>query len=297
MYVWVLPGGGANGAYQAGVISVFAEQGRLPDHIVGTSVGALNGLQAAHFSKNQGAVMSKALRDLWFGLKGNSDIYKKWYLGLLPAPLPFLMGWKPSVYNTAPLQKLVRESVNLESVRSSGTKFTAVAVEWSNRSATKTWDQDSDDIVDAVIASSSFPMMFEPKKIDGVWYTDGGAREISPIKAAIDLGATKIDVIGNSPLKMPHQKGLPQGLDQIKRFADIVLDEVDRNDYREAEHINARVRCECKGDDEKWRLLDLGNVPPDHGLGDSLDFSPAKNGNLWDYGRAKGQAMMDLWRT
>jgi predicted acylesterase/phospholipase RssA len=297
MYAWALPGGGANGAYQAGVCAALAANGIVPDLVVGTSVGALNGLQIAHFSKNQGGMIDHALQGLWYGIQGDKEIYKKWYFGLIPAPVPFAVGWKPSVYNSAPLHDKVRKSANLESVRSSGIKFTVVAVEWTNRATVKTWDQDSEYIVDAVLASSSYPMMFLPVEIDGIWYTDGGARDISPLKVAIDLGASKIDVIGNSPVEMGKIDHLPKGFDQVKRFADIVLDEVDHNDYREAEHINALVRCGCEGINPKWRLLDLASIPPERSLGDSLDFSPAKNRNLFDYGRARGQIVADLRRT
>jgi NTE family protein len=41
--VLVLQGGGALGAYQAGVYQALEEHGFIPDWIAGTSIGAING--------------------------------------------------------------------------------------------------------------------------------------------------------------------------------------------------------------------------------------------------------------
>lgn len=44
----VLSGGGAKGAYEAGVLQAFAEQGVAPRYVVGVSAGAMNGAYAAN---------------------------------------------------------------------------------------------------------------------------------------------------------------------------------------------------------------------------------------------------------
>jgi hypothetical protein len=48
------------------------------------------------------------------------------------------------------------------------------------------------DLVKAVIASSSIPVVFPPVKLLDEWYVDGGVRDILPIQAAIDLGADQL---------------------------------------------------------------------------------------------------------
>ena len=79
--------------------------------------------------------------------------------------------------------------------------------------------------------------MFQPVTIEGQWYTDGGLRAITPVKIAIELGATRIDVVQCSSGGLGKGEDRPRGLDQLKRMAAIVLDEVDKDDYREAEII------------------------------------------------------------
>jgi hypothetical protein len=111
------------------------------------------------------------------------------------------------------------------------------------------------------------------------------------LKVAIDLGATKIDVVGNSPRKLPNVKSISGGLEQIKRFANIVLDEVDKNDYREAQHINARVQCGCETK-PNWRLLEMRDLSSDIDLGDSLDFSLEKNRKLFGLGETRGAQLV-----
>ena len=58
----VLQGGGALGAYQAGVYEALEEHGCAPDWIVGTSIGAINGAIIAGNVRN--ARLTR-LRDYW----------------------------------------------------------------------------------------------------------------------------------------------------------------------------------------------------------------------------------------
>jgi len=60
--VLVLQGGGALGAYQAGVYHALHEQGIEPDWIVGTSIGAIN---ASLIAGNPHANRLEALKEFW----------------------------------------------------------------------------------------------------------------------------------------------------------------------------------------------------------------------------------------
>ena len=60
--VLVLQGGGALGAYQAGVYQAMHEAGIEPDWVIGTSIGAIN---AALICGNQPANRVAALREFW----------------------------------------------------------------------------------------------------------------------------------------------------------------------------------------------------------------------------------------
>jgi NTE family protein len=60
--VLVLQGGGALGAYQAGVYEGMAEEGIAPDWVTGVSIGAING---ALIAGNPAETRLDRLRDFW----------------------------------------------------------------------------------------------------------------------------------------------------------------------------------------------------------------------------------------
>jgi NTE family protein len=60
--VFVLQGGGALGAYQAGVYEGMAEQGLAPDWVTGVSIGAING---ALIAGNPVEHRLERLREFW----------------------------------------------------------------------------------------------------------------------------------------------------------------------------------------------------------------------------------------
>src|SRR4051794_38519330 len=60
--VLALSGGGALGAYQAGVYEALHEAGLLPVHVAGTSIGALNG---ALIAGNPPVKRVERLRQFW----------------------------------------------------------------------------------------------------------------------------------------------------------------------------------------------------------------------------------------
>src|SRR5438046_10653278 len=60
--VLVFQGGGALGAYQAGVYQALHESGIEPDWIIGTSIGAIN---ASLIAGNQSESRLQKLREFW----------------------------------------------------------------------------------------------------------------------------------------------------------------------------------------------------------------------------------------
>jgi NTE family protein len=103
-----------------------------------------------------------------------------------------------SLYDSSPLQDLVRMLLEEERLLLSGKSLRVGAVS-VNSGETRYWGEASQDIADAVIASSAFPGFFEPVAIDGDVWTDGGIRDIAPIQQALTLGATSVDVVITSP--------------------------------------------------------------------------------------------------
>ena len=80
----VLSGGFMHGAFQVGVLQYLLTHLRMKyDMILGVSVGAINGSFISQFPHGQEEEAWVALNKLWEGLKGNEDIYTKWYNGCL----------------------------------------------------------------------------------------------------------------------------------------------------------------------------------------------------------------------
>ena len=85
----VLSGGGAKGAYQAGVLRALTEEGVFVTHVAGASIGALNGAVVAAAPSQQEAV--ERLRQLWLKLaEPQADGAR---LGQMPAYVTLLASW------------------------------------------------------------------------------------------------------------------------------------------------------------------------------------------------------------
>ena len=73
--VLVLQGGGALGAYQAGVYQALMEGGIEPDWVIGTSIGAINGaIIAGNAPQNRIA----RLHEFWSGVGRQSPVDQLW---------------------------------------------------------------------------------------------------------------------------------------------------------------------------------------------------------------------------
>jgi hypothetical protein len=62
------------------------------------------------------------------------------------------------------------------------------------------------DLIDGAIASASVPMIFPPHSMADDDYVDGGVVEIIPVRAAAELGATRIFAVVAVPLEVPRDE-------------------------------------------------------------------------------------------
>jgi NTE family protein len=231
----VLAGGGARGAYELGVLSVLLpfleERGERPRVLVGTSVGAINaaGIAAtSHLPASQavsqelarwrevdrGAVIRPVLTSLPIKLARYAgevlSLPGVRLTGLLdPSPLRRNLGrwidWSQLHENLAggPVRRLAVVATAARTGR-------AVAfVEGENGPALP-----SSHVIDYVpariqqehvSASAAIPILFPPVRLDEPaaargWYIDGATRLNTPIKPALDLGATRLVVIGTGSI-------------------------------------------------------------------------------------------------
>jgi NTE family protein len=266
MRALVLSGGGSRGAYQVGVLQkVMKDEGRDYDILCGVSVGALNTAGLAQFKLGDSKAAWEWLHQLWLGIN-TKKIYKKWAFWPLSVPS------KASVFNTAPLRDLVTKTLNEEAVRASGRKLRIGAVSWETGEYTLATET-STNLAWWVLASSSYPVMFEPIRVGGEVRTDGGARNVTPLAAALELGATEIDVIMSAD---PDVRGSwdPKGkfsYDYLFRYLSVSGDEIMRNDLRCLGIDNPFVEPKPEYKNVKIRVQ-----KPRHSMTkfDSLSFDP-----------------------
>ena len=214
-YVLGLEGGGAFGAFTAGVLCTLLADPRipLPAAISGTSAGAVNAVVMAHAMTNEtddGAARRRIIHDLhnlWHDrLPHVMFEYMRDYMGPGPAmlgrmvmpPVGSLYNWYlfldlmmetwlymggtlPRVpANHNPLAMLLRH-VDFEQLNQQKKLKLYIATTLAdNRNASRVFTE-SELSADVVAASGALPDRFEPITIDGVRYMEGGYHHNPPL--------------------------------------------------------------------------------------------------------------------
>lgn len=195
----ILSGGGARGAYQAGVLRYLREVGWEPDLICGTSVGAINAVALGCGLDIEDIVA------LWRSIE-RQRIYRisliKQFQYLL-----FRRGFVP-LMETEPLRGLIMEQIDLGRLRTSPSEVIITAVNIL-QSRLKFFDNSVIGI-DHVMASSAIPIFFPWQYIDGEPYWDGGVMANTPVLPALERGVKEIIVVLLSPVGGTRM-GLPAG--------------------------------------------------------------------------------------
>ena len=113
--------------------------------------------------------------------------------------------------------------------------------------------------------------MLTPIEMEGKLWIDGGVREMTPLKNAIELGADEIDVVMTAPPSIGQSYQHYHTIDIGLRTLDIVLGEIIDNDIRVAMLINDLVAAGAS--DKKHIKINI--YRPETGLsGNPLDFNP-----------------------
>lgn len=164
----VFGGGGSRGAFQAGVWQQLAYAGVRPDFVIGSSVGALNGLATTRMSPN-------ALVRLWCN-ETPTRIYPNWWGQPTFAALIQRVVAQPRQY-VWPALAVVTDVRTRKSRVVYLQGAAAVQCHW-------------------LLASAAFPGVFKPQRLGGRRYIDGGVSNDLPIDLALDIGATTTIAIG-----------------------------------------------------------------------------------------------------
>jgi NTE family protein len=176
----VLSGGGAKGAYEAGVAAVFVERG-LPIRLVaGSSAGALNAAMVA-------AGRMDRLEALWRGLS-RGRVYslrtRVLFAGLLPGWLTLLaLDRAGSLFDPQPLRELIDASLDLDRVRASPVRLLVVTSDLARREP-RLFDNQSV-TREALMAAAAVPGAFPAVAVDGTLLVDGGLTGRAPVLEAL----------------------------------------------------------------------------------------------------------------
>ncbi|MBK9052068.1 MAG: patatin-like phospholipase family protein [Chloroflexi bacterium] len=191
----VLSGGGGRGAYHVGVLRFLEEHEWVPDIVVGTSIGAVNGAAIASGHN------AYSLWALWRRLE-TKDVQKP---NLNPLNGNFLL-------NTAPLRTTLQNDgwVNFDRLNSAEATVHLRVTATEVHSGQLHVFGNSPDIypskmrqepltLDHIIASCSIPIVYPATELHGNLYWDGATVANTPLGPAIDAGAEEIVVVIMTP--------------------------------------------------------------------------------------------------
>ncbi|MEP7297453.1 MAG: patatin-like phospholipase family protein [Burkholderiales bacterium] len=208
--ILVLQGGGALGAYQAGVFESLSKVYREPNWVAGISIGAINAAiiagnpvhsrvarlrefwelvssslapatLAPPASAREGVNEASAAQVMLFGVPG---FFKPRFP---PAPFqPRGTLQAISYYDTAPLAATLERLVDFDLINSGGVRLSVGAV--NVRTGNFEYFDSSKQRIDArhIMASGALPPGFAPVEIDGEQYWDGGLVSNTPLQYVLD---------------------------------------------------------------------------------------------------------------
>lgn len=193
---FVLGGGGLLGAGEVGMLRALLEAGVVPDLVVGTSVGAVNGAAVA---ADPTPAAIGALTEVWQGLAG-SDVYA----GGTLRRVRHLARTRTHVHPNEPLRDLLSKQLGDRRIEDLAIPFQCVAA--SIERAAEHWFTEGP-VVDAVLASSAVPGVLPPVRIGDEHFLDGGLVNSIPVGRAVALGARRVYVLQvgriDQPLRAP----------------------------------------------------------------------------------------------
>jgi NTE family protein len=218
MNILVLQGGGALGAYQAGVYEALAEAGFMPDWVAGISIGAINGAIIAGNPPEDRVIR---LKQFWekvsSGLQGTIPAFEDYlrpFFNETSANLAASFGvpgffaprfpssyFQPkgsleaiSLYDTSPLAGTLKELVNFDYLKDSGPRLSVGAVDIVSGNF-EYFDTAKRKLgVKHIMASGALPPAFAPVEIDNHHYWDGGIVSNTPIDYVMEYDGARQDM-------------------------------------------------------------------------------------------------------
>lgn len=168
---YVLSGGGARGIAHIGAYKALIESGFKPDIISGTSAGAIAGA----------FIVNKFEPDEIFQIFSKANIFNFVHLAFSKKGFSEMSG----------LEKILDKYLKFKRLEDLEMPLIVCATDL-NHARPKYFDHGN--LIQAVIASASVPVFFNPVEIDGIFYTDGGVMNNLPLEPIEEICESLVGV-------------------------------------------------------------------------------------------------------
>ena len=241
----VLSGGSIKGAFQTGAINEILHSGIAPEAIYGVSIGSLNG---AFLAERAGRAARRhqvpnweeigdALEAFWRSKITSFDVIAEKH-SMIGVAEDVLFNDFDGLADMTRLHRLVRREIKEENLCNSPVRFSAGVVNLASGEYIHA-DLAFPNIIDYIIASTAIPVSMPISMVAGQPLVDGGLRNVTPLKAAIDEGAEDILCVVCQAEKVSGVNFDRKNLLQLfERLMDIAINEIVNNDLEWAEFIN-----------------------------------------------------------
>jgi len=260
----VISGGGSKGAFAVGAIELLRDKEITFDLVAGTSTGALI---APLVSTDE----IQWLRAIYTRVRTEDILRKRNVFDILT---------HDAIYDSNPLWSLINSIITqdrYEKIIESPIDIYLTTVNlqtgqieyWNQHQSTPVGRPTSDGPISrqtlqrAMLASASEPVLMPNVRITegGDQYTDGGVREIAPLRIAIDNGATKIYAIVLQPEKSrPEDETYAFIVKTLLRTIDLFVQEVAVNDIDKAILYNKAILYLDKARKKAKTMLNASQV-------------------------------------
>jgi NTE family protein len=174
------------------MLRALIERGIVPDLVLGTSVGAINGVAVAALPTTAGV---ERLTEAWCDID-RSQVFD----GSVVRRLATLARTRTHLHGNASLRAMLMELLPVTLIEQLAVPFQCVAA--SIERACEHWFCDGP-IVPAVLASAAVPGLLAPVRIGGEHFIDGGIVNSIPLSRAIALEAEQVYVLHVGRLDRP----------------------------------------------------------------------------------------------
>lgn len=325
----VLQGGGALGAYQAGVYQALHENGMEPDWVSGVSIGGIN---SAIIAGNKPEDRLPRLRDFWETISGrkvwsftpDGDVFRK--VRNASSSLMAMLHGQPgffaprhvnpwlshaggdastSFYDTAPLKETLLRLVDFDLLNNGPVQFAVGAVNVTSGNFVYFDNRFTVIEPEHIMASGALPPALPMVEINNAHYWDGGIVSNTPLAHLLDredkLNTLVIQVdLFSAKGKVPND--MPEVLARHKDIMYSSRTRANTDSYRKLRNWKnialaalSKIPASKLDDQEKKLLEDLSSLP-DITLLQLIYQQQSHEGHSKDYDFS-GTSMREHWTT